>query len=656
MPGRLVLTLLLLQAKCLTTFLTSRHVLASAASTARTQYCPVFHPTAEVPTNCEPNQPWAFVELQVLPPTQRSTNGSEVDLEGLKYAFEALTVMQTEFFRADRATWPEAIDWTAAVLGTTLAGTLTSLSRAFAVLDLVRKNEAEFQGNLVDLLFTQLVSSYHGQDDFAIRHQAYDDMLWVVLGWLDAMKFVRSHSDLHYPPRDPQNIVHLDLAEALRSSPWHGHFWAPSFAHRSRLFWESASHGWDETLCNGGMIWHPWLRPYKNAVTNQLWIAASISMYLWFPGDNNTSPWVDGRFSPASSTRDPKYLAAAIQGYKWLADVNMTNSAGLFVDGYHIDRFKEGNTRCDIRSEMVFTYNQGIILTGQRGLWTATGSASYLEDGHRLIQSVIKASGWDLKTARPLDDLSKLRPGHLPPWRGLGRGGIVEERCDASGTCSQDGQTFKGIFFHHLTAFCEAIEPPGFDTDSDITVDQSAYRQIRTAHETACFAYSSWVQHNAKAALMTRDEKGRFGMWWGAHLFGNASPTMKTDGVPRGRPHAADYRNYGIPHDPLWHDGNPDEIWRPNGKAQKTTEPGLVITGTEEAGQQQVLLGSRNDEHGRPVPDLPGSHQQGASPHWDPNTRGRGRTAETQNGGAALMRAWWELYAGSRHLHPQKTR
>ncbi|KAL2755815.1 glycoside hydrolase family 76 protein [Sodiomyces alcalophilus JCM 7366] len=629
MPGRRTLTLLL-----------------------QLYYCPIFHPASEAPTDCEPHQPWAFVE--VPPPAQRPMNDSEVDLESLKYAFEALTVMQTEFFQADRATWPEAVDWTAAVLGTTLTGTLASLSRAFAVLDLPHKNEAKLKGNLVDLLFTQLVSSYHGQDDFAIRHQAYDDMLWVVLGWLDAIRLVHSHSDLHYPPRDPNNIVHLDLAEALRSSPWHGHFWVPSFAHRSRLFWESASRGWDETLCKGGMIWHPWLRPYKNAVTNQLWISASIAMYLWFPGDNNTSPWADGRSSPAPSTRDPKYLAAAVEGYKWLMNVNMTNSAGLFVDGYHIDGVKERNTKCDIRSEMVFTYNQGIILSGQRGLWTATGSASYLEDGHRLIQSVIKASGWDLRTNRPVDNLAKLRPGHLPPWRGLGRGGIVEESCDASGTCSQDGQTFKGIFFHHLTAFCEVIEPPDLDTDSDMTLDHSAYEQIRTAHEGACYAYSFWVQHNAKAALLTRDGKGRFGMWWGAGLFGNESPTMETDGVPHGRPNATDYRNYGIPHDPLWHDGNPDEIWAPNG-AYKTPGKDTVVIGTVEADQQQVLLGSRDDEHG-PAVDLPSGRKRAASARRDPNTRGRGRTPETQNAGAALMRAWWELYAGSRHLHPQKTR
>lgn len=492
-------------------------------------------------------------------------------------------------------------------------------------------------------LLTFLLFSFFCETWKLTDSQAYDDMLWVVLGWLDAIKLVHSHSNLHYPPRDPNNMVHPDLVEALHNTPWHGHFWVPSFAHRCRLFWESASLGWDETLCKGGMVWHPLLKPYKNAVTNQLWIAASISMYLWFPGDNNTSPWVGGPSSPPS-TRDPKYLAAAVEGYKWLMNVNMTNSAGLFVDGYHIDSLKEGNTKCDIRSEMIFTYNQGIILTGQRGLWTATGSASYLEDGHRLIQSVIKASGWDLKKHRPVDDPSNLKPGHLPPWRGLGRGGVVEEHCDASGTCSQDGQTFKGIFFHHLTAFCEAMEPPEMITNSDMAFDHSAYERIRAAHETACSTYALWVQHNAKAALLTRDDRGRFGMWWNAGLFGNLNPTMETDSVPHIGPNATDYRNYGLPHHLPWHDGNPAEIWAPNG-AHKTAGRSTVITGTVESDQQQVLLGLRSDER-----------EQATNSRRDPNSRGRGRTAETQNGGAALMRAWWELYAGSRHLHAQRKR
>jgi hypothetical protein len=470
--------------------------------------------------------------------------------------------------------------------------------------------------------------------------QAYDDILWVVLGWLEAIKFTHVHSELHYPPRDPNHSSDPDLSKALHHSPWHGFVWVPAFAHRARIFWDSATSGWSDALCNGGMTWNPRLEPYKNAVTNELWIAASVSMYLWFPGDNNTSPWINGRFRP-SSTREPKYLAAAIEGYKWLMEVNMTNDAGLFVDGFHVSQAsKRGSKKCDVRNEMVYTYNQGIVLTGQRGLWTATGSPSYLEDGHALIQSVIKATGWDLKKNEPVDDLSELRPGTLPEWRGIGRGGILEEQCDASGTCSQDGQTFKGIFFHHLVSFCEALQPPVLE--ADMVFDSERHDQIRLAHATACQSYRKWVTHNARAALMTRDEKGRFGSWWGAELFNNVDATEETDGIAHGAPNTTDYRNNGVPGSHLWSGGDPIGAWAPNGAAYGMKAKDRVLSGAVDPDQH--VLESLTPR---------GDHQAaGSSPRKkDLNDRGRGRTAETQNGGLALMRAWWEFVAESEHLH-----
>lgn len=84
----------------------------------------------------------------------------------------------------------------------------------------------------------------------------------------------------------------------------------------------------------------------------------------------------------------------------------MTNSQGLYVDDYHINVSKKGNVECDVRDEMVYTYNQGVMLTGQRGLWAVTGSPSYLHDGHELIRAVIEATGWDLLRDAPVDGAS----------------------------------------------------------------------------------------------------------------------------------------------------------------------------------------------------------------------------------------------------------
>ena len=457
-------------------------------------------------------------------------------------------------------------------------------------------------------------------------------MLWVVLEWLEAVRFVSGHSRLHYSRNLADNAPKSGgLRHALESFPWHGNNWVSSFAHRARIFWNLASEGWGTQLCHGGMVWNPRLSPYKNAITNELWIAASISMYLYFPGDNFTSPWVASNGFPK---KDPAHMAAAIEGYRWLMGVNMTNSQGLFVDGYHIDNAKPGNVECDVRDEMVYTYNQGVILTGQRGLWTVSGAVSYLMEGHKLVQSVINATGWSLKHNAPVDELAHLPPGRLPPWRGIGRGGILEEQCDASGTCSQDAQTFKGIFFHHLAEFCALLEP--FHVERGVTVDMDAYHTVRTAHAEACRSYLGWVQHNARAALQTRDSQGRFGMWWGASLFNNTTVSEDHDGIDHNCENTTDYRNEGTPEDNVW---GQSCRWLPGsgGVVRANTHKDDLFS--SHIGEK--VMGGPRKPNGLGGIQMPSEPNKADSK--DPNNRGRGRTVETQVGGLELLRAYWEM-------------
>jgi len=483
---------------------------------------------------------------------------------------DALDVLQVEYFAVWQGIWPTGIDWTSAVIGTYVSASLSTISTSFTALSSKSKE------NLVNKYFSQLVASYFGQDAFALRQEAYDDMLWVVLGWLESIKFINKHSELHY-------------SDEL----WHGTQWIPAFAHRARIFWDMASQGWDTSLCSGGMIWSPYLEPYKNAITNELFIAASISMYLYFPGDDNTSPFSLHTGGAPGKPKDPKYLAAAVDAYKWLKNSNMTDNSGLYVDGYHISGYNKnnssGNTRCDARNEMVYTYNQGVLLSGQRGLYEATGAKSYLEDGHALVENVLAATGWDISSQSPLNS-------SLTKWYGLGRHGVLEDTCDARGYCSQDGQTFKGIFFHHLTLFCDHLpEHLVIPEDGTFSIeDEDTLAEIRKWHDAQCGKYGSWIRHNANAALSTKDDEGKFGMWWGA-----PSKSSPQDGeieveIPE---QAVDYRNQGVPEE--W--GKRDSSVRAEGK----------------------WIG---------VQDL--------------NDRGRGRTLETQGGGVAVLRALWEVVDG----------
>ncbi|KAK8851482.1 glycoside hydrolase family 76 protein [Apiospora arundinis] len=589
---------------------------------------------------------------------ERGTKSSGVpDLEVLVDVLNSIGVMQTDYFAPWLGTWPDSIDWTGAVMGTHVSGTLSTLSEAFPLLNSSTAGGVEdwkLKENIVEGYFSHIIAYYFGENHFAIRNEAYDDILWVVLGWLEAVKFIRKHTDLHYELK-AQGSSHLgtskvldSIADILSNQTWHGNEWIAGFAHRSRVFWELGSKGWDTVYCGGGMIWSPHLLPYKNAITNELWIAGSISMYLHFPGDENPSPYYEkqsvlgaARFSsgqlPARS-RNTKFLQAAVDGYNWLVGSGMMDDRGLYTDGFHISGIldpENNNTKCDERDGMVFTYNQGVILTGQRGLWEATGSPSYLRDGHRLIQSVINATGYDLKRGKPIDDPSQTRPHTLPPWHGLGRAGILEDPCDASGSCSQDGQTFKGIYFHHLAYFCAPLTTPVTPEEPEGTqLDKQAFQTVKEAHDEACASYGGWLKHNADAALGTRDADGKFGQWWTASLltdYAGPWPTLETDGIDHASADNVDYRNYGVPNDTTWR--RPGDLALMPGPPRLPVDVPTIADSGAEGGQKPL-----NPAERRSV-----TEKRGPGHEKDPNDRDRGRTVETQGGGLALMRAYWSI-------------
>ena len=91
----------------------SQVVLESATSTR--DLCSVFH-TDQQRAGC------SKIWLRDLVPAF-GTADTDADSEVLRDAFEALKVLQHEYFDVNYGTWPSAIDWTAAVTGTLVAGT-----------------------------------------------------------------------------------------------------------------------------------------------------------------------------------------------------------------------------------------------------------------------------------------------------------------------------------------------------------------------------------------------------------------------------------------------------------------------------------------------------------------------------------------------------
>lgn len=536
---------------------------------------------------------------------------------------DTLDVMQSHFYTIWQGQWPSAIDWTAAVMGTQISATLAAMTEAWhhptRLLSPVHDHSRQDQEheNTINRYFTQITSFYFGENAFSLRTQAYDDMLWVVLGWLESVKFINLHSNLHHVHSGEANQNYE--ATSSNSTGWYAKQFIPPFAHRARIFYDLAAKGWDTSLCGGGMVWNPYLAPYKNAITNQLFITASISMYLHFPGDDNASPFSfknpvrSSTGYPPAKAHDPQYLENAVEAYQWLKSSGMRNWKGLYVDGFHITGWKGGQNRsigtgkCDLRDEQVYTYNQGVVLSGLRGLWEATGSQSYLDDGHEIIRNVIAATGWETRGTR-----------WRWQWSGLGRNGVMEDACDSRGTCSQNGHTFKGIFFHHLAVFCSRLPSAGFSEGDFHTF--GADNRLAAWHKSSCESYGPWLRNNAQAAYVTRDNEGEFGTWWGIPAGDkgtNEQRMIDEDGFSLPPDDGTDYRNEGTPLDDTWM--LPDDQRRQNLKQVDETEP-------------DHLLEKQGDENHR---------SQRTS--WDPNDRGRGRTVETQSGGLAVLRALWKI-------------
>jgi hypothetical protein len=529
------------------------------------------------------SQPWTSKGVPVESRHQSTLNSGSQEPSGpdyeptsrrdiFKQMVSALDVMQSQFFELWIGTWPSSIDWTGAVINTAVSATVKSIARASS------KSGDDHFSKIINKYFSHNAAYYFGEDAFSIRNEAYDDILWTTLEWLE-------------------NIKTIEYRNSTEPS-WHGVQFIPAFSHRARLFWDLAFQGWDTDLCGGGMLWNPRLLPYKNTITNQLFISASVAMYLSSPGDAIDFPFSTSETQTFGSMpgrpHDPKYLKAAIDGYHWLKKSNMTNVHGLYVDGYHIKGYNMkngsiGTGKCDERNEMVYTYNQGVVLSGLRGLWEATGDTSYLDDGYSLIRNVMESTGWSwsAQSEPPISESTG--------WAGLGQHGVLEELCDRSGSCSQDSQTFKGIFFQHLTQFCEPLPREA----SIPGKTYAASKSLKHEHHDFCRTVGQWVTHNAEAALSTKDASGLFGTWWGYRYAAADYP----DSLP---PQAVDYRNdVSILATERW------------GLSEKSHT------------KNDLTVHTRSEDENLATRDV--------------NDRGRGRTVETQQGGLAVLRASWEL-------------
>lgn len=243
---------------------------------------------------------------------------------------------------------PTTIQWIGAVLNTLVASAEETFTDALieynGTVPGTQTSAASIQAE-IQKYYTEIEAYYGGEDTIQIFGAAYDDAQWVVLEWLEVLRFIQE-----YDAYSKSGLGQDDIAK---------------YAHRAHIFYNIVQNQFDMTLCGGGLTWNPALATYKNAITNELFISSSIGMYLWFPGDNDTDPYPSPQYTAQTGktlpqlesvgAHDPAYLNNAIQEYQWFKTHNFTNAQGLIVDGFHIS---PGQTSCDERNEMVYTYNQ----------------------------------------------------------------------------------------------------------------------------------------------------------------------------------------------------------------------------------------------------------------------------------------------------------
>ncbi|KAK5119260.1 hypothetical protein LTR85_007874 [Meristemomyces frigidus] len=481
--------------------------------------------------------------------------------------------------------WPKTIQWIGAFLNTLVAASDRSLTNA---LEEYHGDVAGTHSSLKSIqaeiakYFSDIEAYYGDEDVIQIFGAAYDDAQWVVLEWLEAIRFINQYDGY------AQSL--LGQADVAR------------FAHRAHIFYNIVQNQFDTSLCGGGITWNPALAPYKNAITNELFISSSIAMYLFYPGDNDSNPYPSPAYVnatnltlpalPALAAHDPLLLANAANEYAWFKTHNFTNAQGLVVDGFHIS---VNQTTCDERDEMVYTYNQGVLLSGLRQLWEATGDTTYLTDGYSYVETVVNATGWHAR--------SQAQAGQ---WAGLGRNGIMEDYCDAPANCSQDNQVFKGIYFHHLDLFCEPL-PTSTPLVAGLT--NTASSALASEHAGKCASYIPWIEHNANAALSTRNATGIIGGWWGA------SYVNKTQGP---------WPAYAVP--------------KPHGSTDVWNEPWVL------GEAPWACQGWHCSKTGRGSHEANGKRMVRLFKHRrtakrDVNDEGRGRTVETEASGLGVVKA-----------------
>ena len=133
-------------------------------------------------------------------------------------------------------------------------------------------------------------------------------------------------------------------------------------ADARRIFDMVAQRYWD-TRCRGG-VWWDHARTYKNAITNELFLATAVRLY--------------------QQTHDDTYRDWAGRSWAWLRDSGMINASGLVNDGL--------DAHCANNAGPAYSYNQGVILDALAGVAALSHDTRATAMAARIAMAGIAAS------------------------------------------------------------------------------------------------------------------------------------------------------------------------------------------------------------------------------------------------------------------------
>jgi predicted alpha-1,6-mannanase (GH76 family) len=227
-------------------------------------------------------------------------------------------------------------------------------------------NAANALGALIDYMaitnsdsYLNVVSNTFGRNKGGkFLNKYYDDSGWWGLTWVKAYNLTK---DKRY----------LSMAETI---------------------FDDMKGGWDDA-CGGGIWWNR-DRKYKNAISNELFLALAARLY--------------------QRTSIPAYFDWAQREWTWFDHSGMMNDRNQVNDGL--------NNACMNNGGTVWTYNQGVILGALADMYDITQDLAYLTTAEAIADAAII-------TLINVND-------------------ILTEPCEPN--CDADGCQFKGIFIRNL--------------------------------------------------------------------------------------------------------------------------------------------------------------------------------------------------------------